>query len=248
MQWGFGVLAAALAVNLIAKVAGAGMNVGTWPILTTLAASVAAWIALALAWRRMLAPFGAQQLAIVGLFVAAQFALSYAAALAFAPINALTGPYAVYLTGFFNEGLRCLLLGALIALVPRPGTFFLSAVSVFLLNSLTSGFFGLDGLVFVTVTVVLGESALAALGVTTGRSATAPAPTPCRSLVVRIALAIGLSNGLKMYLQFSLNGVLYNFFFSMSYIVSVSVFALVYGVLGAAAGVSLGFRLRRTAA
>jgi hypothetical protein len=247
MRWAFVALAAALVVNLAAKVETNRLQFNAWPIWLTLAACALAWLAAILFWRTMLAPFGAQHLATIGLFAAVQFTLSYATRLAFGPINVVAGPYAVYLTGFGDEGLRCLLLGALVALIPRPGTFALSTLAVFVFNSLTSGFLGFDGLAFVTLTIVLGEAALAGLRVTTGPTAKAPSPTAGWSLIWRAATAIGVANGLKMLLQFQLNGVLYRFFFADAYVLSVSGLALAYGMLGAMAGVPLGYRLRRTA-
>ena len=246
MPWIFAALAAAVGVNLVAKAANQ-LQFNAWPIWVTLAASGLAWLGAAIYWRRALAAFGAPQLATIGLFAAVQFAMSYATRLAFGPINALAGPFATYITGFGDEGLRCMLLGALVALVPRPGTFALSSLAIFLLNSLTSGFLGLDGIVFVTVAILLGEGALAALGVTRGHAARKPAATPTASLVLLAATAIGVSNGVKMLMQFQLRGVLYRFFFDDWYVYSVSSVALAYGAAGAAVGTFLGFRLRRTA-
>jgi len=225
------------------------------PIVATVAAAslvtaVAAWLVLALAGRRWIGALGTTSLAIIGMLAALHFAVSFGSRVAGDVIAAVAGPFAIFVAGVGNEGLTCLVMAALVVLVPRPGTVTVSSLTVFLLNAMFSGQFGLLDVVFVTVSIVCNEALLALSGVTTHRTIAGKATGLFSkwSLRWRTALAIGIANGLVLFVQFCLVQLLVRLFFATWYVTAVAlVVGLVYGTVGALVGAALGQRLRSTA-
>jgi hypothetical protein len=96
------------------------------------------------------------------------------------------------------------------------------------------------------VSIILGEAALALLGITTSRGGIFIGARPSTTTVLRFAAAIGIANAATLYAQFCLVQVLHRLFFAGWYIAAVAlVTGLLYGAAGAAAGTWLGFQLRR---
>jgi hypothetical protein len=214
---------------------------------TSLIGSLAGWLAWLVWGRRIVRRIGIDGLCVIALLAGLRVVVSYASRVGGTVLWALLGPYSVFVAGIGNEGLTCLLLAATIVLVPQPGTFLFSSITVFLLNALFSGHFGAVELLFISISIVLGESLLAVAGVTTSRK-----PTPGRaarmSLAVRVALAIGVANMAKLYAQYCVAAVVYRLEFDGWYLAALSlVTGLLYGSLGAAAGTLIGLRLRKTA-
>jgi len=217
-------------------------------VLVSIVACLGAWIAAFAGRRRLLSHMNNEALATVAMIGGLHFAVSYASRIATDVVAAATGPFAIFLAGIGNEGLTSMLLAALVTLVPRPGTLTLSNLTVFLLNAMFTGQFGLADVLFVTVSIVLGEGALAALGVTTGRAFRRPGATATPNLAVRMGLAIGLANAATLYVQFCLIQVLHRLYFATWYVASVALLTgLIYGALGAGWGTGVGFQLRRVA-
>lgn len=205
------------------------------------------WLAAAAAWRGVGDRFSTQDLATIGLFGSLQWAVSYAALLFNSIAASMLGPFATYVSAIANEGLRCLVLAALIVLLPRAGTFFLASVTVFLLNSLFTGTLGLSALMFITTNIVVGETLLFVLGVTRGNELSKPGRFPSGWTVVRVALAIGLANVAKYYAQFALSLTIFRFQYDAWFIHSAALTSLFYAGVGAAFGTPLGYRLRSVA-
>lgn len=225
------------------------------PVVATVAAaalvtSTVAWLTFAVGGRRWIGALGTTSLATIGMLAALHFAVSFGSRVVGDVIAAVTGPFAVFLAGIGNEGLTCLVLAALVVLVPRPGTVTVSSLTVFLLNAMFSGQFGLLDVVFVTVSIVCNEVLLALSGVTSRRAAnTGTSATLSKwSQRGRTAAAIGIANGLVLFAQFCLMQLLVRLFFATWYVTSVAlVVGLLYGTIGALAGAALGQRLRSTA-
>lgn len=218
------------------------------PILrATLAVSLAGWIVLALSFRRIVSRMGNEGLAIIGLFAGLQFVVSFVARVADSAIYVLAGPLSPFIAGFGDEGARCLLLATLVTVLPRPGTLTLSTITVALLNAIVTGNLNMSVFLFLTVGIATGEVFLALLRVTTGNAFLLPRGKPDWSIVLRIAWAIGIANGVKLFLQFRLSYVIYRLPFPEEYIWAVAISGLVYGALGAVLGAIIGYRLRRTA-
>ena len=209
--------------------------------------SLVAWIALALFGRRMVAGIGTEGLVTIALVAGLHFVVSYAFRLGGNLLAGLIGPFYVFVAGIGDEGLASLLMAAAVTLVPRAGAFTLSSLTVFLLNALFTGQLGIADVLFVTVSSVLGEACLAAVGATTTPWLRRPAPHASVSAVLRIAVALGVANAATLCTQFCLTQVLHRLFFAPWYVAAVSLIpGLVYGGIGAGWGTVLGYRLRRT--
>jgi hypothetical protein len=214
--------------------------------LISLLGSLAGWLVWLTWGRRAVRRIGIEGLCVIALFAGLHIAVSYASRIGGYVLWAILGPFSVFLAGIGNEGLTSLLIAATIVLVPRPGTFLLSSATVFLINALFTGQFGIVDLLFVTISIVSAEVLLAGLGITTGRQM-ADSHAASASIVLRLAIAIGVANMATLYAQYCIAAVVYRLEFDGWYLAALSlVTGLLYGALGAAAGTVLGFRLRKT--
>jgi hypothetical protein len=179
------------------------------------------------------------------------------------------GPYAVFVIGLTSEGLTSLLFAVVIVLVPRPGTFAISSLTVFAANALFTGQLGVVDVLFVSISMVTAEACLSLLGVTTvaeggdcklqiancklqiegtGGSAEAIVLRVPWPLVLRIGLAVGVANMATLYAQYCVAQAAYRLVFPAWYVNVLSlVTGLLYGSIGAGLGVFVGWRLRRVA-
>jgi hypothetical protein len=211
--------------------------------------AVVAWGLVLLRGRHWLKQLGTHALVVIALISGLHFLVSYTARIAGDILAGVSGPFYLFIAGIGSEGLTTALMAALIVLLPRVGTFAASSLTVFLLNAMFSGQLGLADLLFITVSIVLGETLLALFGVTTTSAVSRPAERPRVGIVLRVALALGLANGATLTAQYCLIQVLYRLFFATWYIGAVALITgLLYGAIGAAYGVRLGYQLRRTAA
>ncbi|MBL9123014.1 MAG: hypothetical protein JNG90_05240 [Planctomycetaceae bacterium] len=223
-----------------------GNPIASLVVLASLASVALAWCLAPWLWTRILRDLTVENLTTIALMSGAHFLIAYASRLAADVIAALTGPFAVFLAGIGNEGLTSALVAALIVLVPRVGVLTLSSLTVFLLQAMFTGQFGLVDLLMVTVSIVIQEALLWGLGVTSARRGTALGNRLTLGFGLRIALAIGLGNAAALYAQFCLATELYRLYFAGWYVAAVALLTgLVYGALGGAGGALLGFQLRR---
>jgi hypothetical protein len=248
----YALLAALLALAIVAKSVSLHELPEYDPILSpilfvSLGVSLLGWIVIAVRFRPIVSQVGNEGLAVIGLFAGLQFAVSFAALIADSAIYIVAGPLSPFIAGLGDEAARCLLLATLVTILPRPGVLMLSSATVALLNAIVSGNLNMSSLMFVTVGIVTGEAFLAGLRVTTGNAFQSPRSTPGWSIIVRIALAIGMANGMKLFLQFCLSKVIYRMWYGDAYVAAVACSGFVYGALGAALGAYIGYRLRRTA-
>jgi hypothetical protein len=216
-------------------------------VLASLAVTVMTWIAAVVFGKRCVRAIGAEGLAMIALVAGMHFGVSYASRLGGNVLGTFMGPFSIFIEGLGGEGLACLLLAAAVTLIPKPGSLAVSSLAVFLLNALFTGQFGLVEVLFVTVSVALGETCLALAGVTTAGGFRRPSPTAHPVSVLQMALAIGLANAGTLFAQFCLSQVLYRLFFSAWYMAAVALITgLLYGAVGAGLGTLLGWELRRT--
>lgn len=215
-----------------------------------LAACAAALAGIAVAMllgRRAVRTIGVEGLATIALFAALHFACSYASRIGGNILAGLLGPFATFVAGLGGEGATSLLLAAAVVTIPRTGTFALSTVTVFLLNALFAGQFGLVDVLFVAVSAALGELCLALCGVTTTPWLRRPARRIPLPAVAAVAVSLGVANAATLYSQFCLIQVLHRLFFAAWYVTAVALITgLAYGGIGAGLGAVVGFRLRRT--
>lgn len=247
-------LAALLAATFIAQFQAndlPGLKDRPWilrVVVASLVVSAAGWIGVFWRGRRVIERAGVEGLATIGLIAGIQFAISYASTIAGSMLRPLLGPFFIFVTGPADEGLPCLLLAVLIVLLPRPGTLTLTYLTLFVLNCIFGGSFGLIQLLFVTVSIALGETILALARVTTGPSLQQPAATPPRGVVLRLAVTIGAVNAAPILVQYCIYQALYRLEFATWFIVASTLIpGFLYGAIGGAIGARLGYRLRRTA-
>ena len=216
-------------------------------VIVCLGLSLAGWVAIAVLGRRVVEQIGTQGLVTIGLVAGLHFVVTYTSLIANMALRVLLGPMAIFITGIADEGIPCLLLAVLLTLYPRPGTLMLTHMASFVLNCVFGGFFGLMTVLYVTVSIVLGETALALMRVTTGTRLREPRPRPDANIVWRVALGVGLANALPFPAQYGFSMALYRAHYPSWFIVAVTLGpGLVYGLLGAAVGTRLGYKLRRT--
>jgi hypothetical protein len=215
--------------------------------LAAIVLAVVAWCGAAGASRAAVHRIGVEGLATIGLVAGLHFVVSYASRIAGFFLGGLLGPFQIFVAGVGNELAASLLLATAVTLVPRVGTLTLSSVTVFLLNALFTGQFGVVDVLFVSVSAALGEAALALAGVTTTRRLRQPVGHAPLSSVLSVAVALGTANAATLFAQFCLFQVLYRLYFAAWYVAAVAlVTGLLYGSAGAAWGTVLGYRLRRT--
>jgi hypothetical protein len=226
----------------------------TMLVLASLLVTVATAVVLAIYWNRMVRRIGNAGLATIAMIAAMHFSVAYAARVVGMLAGVFLGPYYLYIDGVGSKGLTCLLLGALVTLLPLPGVLALALATVFVLNAIANGQLGLVSLLFIAVTIALHELFAAALGVTTGRERPVLRDTSAAlsavtwSFAIRVGLVIGLAHCLSLFAQYEMYKALLRFDFAMSYKISVAVITgLIYGGVGATCGAFLGGRLRRVA-
>jgi hypothetical protein len=192
--------------------------------------------------------FDNRELSIVAMLASLHFAVSFASRLLDSLLMAFVGPFFIYISGIGDEGLPSLLLATAVALVPRVGTAALTLATVWLLNALVTGTFGIVNLQTITASIVLHELLLGVSGVTLESAWRTTGSRPPLGAIVRTALAIGIANGLAMLASYGIFMYQYRMNFAAWYIASVAVVvAGGYGAIGAAIGAVWGHLLRRTA-
>ncbi len=196
--------------------------------------------------RRWQKPLGTEGLALIGLVASVHFAISFAFRLVGDVSASLLGPLAIFVAGIGHEALSTAIVAALLVLLPRPGTFSLSVLTLFLLNAMFTGQLGISDFVFVMVSMIWGECLLALCGVTRGSAFRQPSSDAPAANLWRMAVALGVANFGTLVVQFCLVQVLHRLYYAAWYVVAVALITgLVYGGIGAALGTRLGYRIRR---
>ncbi|HEX5442726.1 MAG TPA: hypothetical protein VFW87_02805 [Pirellulales bacterium] len=251
---GYAAITLLLAATFWGKFQAQGLpNIAHEPwVRTVLAAALllalAGWLAISCSINRVTNAIGVEGLAIIGLFAGAHFAVTFGSMIAGGAVYALLGPFSAFITGVADVGIPALLMAALVVLIPRPGTLMLAYLAQFLLMCLFGGSFDVFQLVPVTVSIVLGEGALAIAGATTSNLLRQPGGKPPRGAVARTALAIALAKAAAVVVQYAIYMVFYRLYYATGYIVAIALIPYFgYGGIGAALGVKLGYRLRRVA-
>ncbi len=188
-------------------------------------------------------------LALIGTISALHFVVAATSRTVGVVLQAILGPYAVFISGIGDEGIPCLLSAVLVVLRPRVGVVALSNLAVFLLMVISSGTFGFSAAIFISVSIALHELMLALTGVTVSPGLPSGQNTAPLGSMVRVALALGVANSATLGIQFVAYRLLYRLFLPDWYVFAIVIVSgLIYGSCGAALGTCLGYRLRRTAA
>lgn len=224
---------------------------GTWTWVAIAALSVltlAGWMWLVFSYRNVVRALGNSGLALIGLLSGLQFVVSYVSRFGGGVLYALLGPFGIFISGIGDEGLLCLLTAVAVTLLPKPGTLTLTYLTLFLLNSIVTGLVNLLSILFISISIAIGELLLAAFAITLGsrfRETRSAAPT---NALARMGLAIGLGNSLTMAAQYAISYAAYRLHLGNWYMAAVALGpGLIYGAGGAWLGTRVGYRLRRTA-
>ncbi|MBS0210702.1 MAG: hypothetical protein JSS27_17300 [Planctomycetes bacterium] len=186
-----------------------------------------------------------ERLTAVALVAAIHFVVSYVSLLINTILFALLGPYSIFFSGVFDQGVQALLLAVVLVLFPRVGTASLQMATVFLLNGVFSASLNISSLVLISGSIALHEAILWLAGVTRLPALREARPAPSGSIIVRVAVSIGLCKAITVLVQYLISMTLYRLQFSPSFIAAVTLATLVYAAVGGAAGVPLGYHLRR---
>ncbi len=203
-------------------------------------AALALLVALVLRARSWLPAFPLRDRVLIALTITLALLLVSLPALPLAAVSAvLLGPF-----GFLAEGLLFklglfVLLGALVAWIPRPGTYALFYLLWMAGQALLSGHYGPLVVLFAGIPILLLESAWWACGLTRQR-----APGRAAVPVAVAALSAGIAEALIVFWDLHLLQALYRQYLAEGFIVFQAASAGVYAACGFAVGLPLGRRLR----
>ncbi len=207
------------------------------------------WLVALLKGKQITEQITTRGLALIGTIAALHFVVAAISRTAGVVLQAMLGPYAVFISGLGDEGIPCLLTAVLVVLRPRVGVVALMNLAVFLLMVITSGTFGFSAAIFISVSIALHELMLALTGVTVATGLPSGQNTAPTASMLRVALALGAANAATLGIQFVAYRLLYRLFLPNWYVFAIVIVSgLIYGGCGAALGTCLGYRLRRTTA
>jgi len=199
------------------------------------------------AQRRLFGSFQVRNLVLIALFGSTAFVVaSLPATLLFNLIRLLTGPFSFLVAGFFSIVVFYALLGALLVLIPRPGTVFLATVVQFLMTSLFFGEFSPVGFLFTGTMIFLVEVALFAVGATSARHLLEGFRHHPLLVSLLVAGAVAAANAASLYVNFHLAIILYRLYYAGWYIIlTAAVTGFGYTFIGVWAGLRLGESLKK---
>jgi hypothetical protein len=194
--------------------------------------------------RTLFTRFKTRWLILIALFGSAKFLTSVVPRFLFTELfNGLLGPFAVFATGIFSQ-ISCLLVMALVVLIPLPGVVTLSMLMSMVLFCLI-GSFNPVVVLFMMVSMTTMEIALYLTGFTRGKYTARPAGG--RALVTA-GLGMGTAAAFATFVDYNLYMLLYRLYYAKWYILAnVLVVGFVYTAVFAPAGVLLGNKLKRVA-
>ena len=234
--WGAAEGAATRCETLRVVTGGAWGWAGLW-LLTALCAGAALFALARLP--RWLPGFPLRDAVFVALTVGlALVAVTLPGALLRAVSLFVAGPFAFLVDDLVFKLLLFVLLGALFALVRRPGVYFLFYALWMVFQALLQG-------QFTPVLALFGAVAVSVLeaGLWLGGLTRPGAPVPRRWRLGAAALVVGACEGLIVTWHLHLIQALYRQFFADWYLAAQGMSAAVYAGLGTAAGLALGARL-----
>lgn len=129
--------------------------------------SIGGFIFLLLRFNALIKNMKVRWLVIIALYGAMTFAVLNVPIRIFgAMLSAFSGPFSVFITGFFSEILYYTLLVSLVRLIPRPGIVTLTVLVRYLLNGMLFGGFQFADILFTGSSIVAKEAAFYVSGVT----------------------------------------------------------------------------------
>ncbi|MSP54579.1 MAG: hypothetical protein EXR69_03095 [Myxococcales bacterium] len=185
-----------------------GDAVSSGGFVATLILSVAglAWTAWTLpGWLRRAST---TDLMVNALFGTALFVVSTATDVVSMSAGAVLGPFATLFTGILYDAGRTVLIATLLQLQPRPGALALSVLCGWMGRGVLTGAISAPDLLYTGVAIALGEGFAWISGLTRGQPLT----------VLRLSIALGLSNALLTLCGLWLHTVMYRLTFASWYI------------------------------
>lgn len=227
--------AAPLALTELPVAVRRGDAVSSTGFLLTLVVSLVglAWTAWTLpGWLRRAST---TDLMVNALFGTALFVVSTATDVVSMSVGAVLGPFATLFTGILYDAGRTVLLATLLQLQPRPGTLALSVLCGWLGRGVLTGAISPPDMLYTGVAIALGEGFAWLSGLTRGRALT----------VLRLSIALGVSNALLTLCGLWLHTVLYRLTFAGWYIaLQVALPGFVYVLLACRLAVPFAQSLR----
>jgi hypothetical protein len=196
--------------------------------------------------RRMTAAIGVDGMTRIALLGALHFVVSFSAKILDALLGAVSGNFAVFVSGLGGEVFPSLIQAVTVAVVRRPGALALSNLTVSIMNGLCAGQLSPIDLWLALVGATLGELLLLATGATQwpGRGDDRSGKLPV-AWTWRCAAALALFNGGTWLIQYSVYQVFNRLFLPLAFVVSVVlIVGVLYGGIGAFLGARWGVRLR----
>ncbi|GDX80036.1 hypothetical protein LBMAG42_18470 [Deltaproteobacteria bacterium] len=209
----------------------------------TLTASAAGVALVLLRVRRWLREFDTASLVTIALFGALTFVAGTVGQLLGLGAAAAAGPFATMVTGLVDDALQATLIGALITILPRPGTATLTVLVAWLLRGVAMGTLSPMDIAFVACRIATLEGGLWLFGLTRGE-VWREAPRVRRVIRLGLGLAVGSLTGTAASLV--LHAALFRLYFAPWYVAMVLIGPGFLYVL-AAAGVAdrVASQLRR---
>lgn len=209
----------------------------------TLTASAAGVALVLLRVRRWLREFDTASLVTIALFGALTFVAGTVGQLLGLGAAAAAGPFATMVTGLVDDALQATLLGALITVLPRPGSATLTVLVAWLLRGIATGTLSPMDIAFVSCRIATLEGGLWLFGLTRG-GAWREASRVQRVVRLGLGLAVGSFTGTAASLV--LHAALFRLYFAPWYVAMVLIGPGFLYVL-AAAGVAdrVATQLRR---
>ncbi|GAB6145880.1 hypothetical protein JCM12294_33190 [Desulfocicer niacini] len=195
--------------------------------------------------RLIFSRFKTRWLILIALFGSAKFLLSLVPKFFLTDLfNGLLGPFAVFATGVFREGLTYLFIMALVVLIPFPGVVTLSVLMSLTLFCLL-GSFNPVVILFMMVSMSTMEVTLYLTGFTRQH---APNFTRTNKALFLAAFGMGIASAFAIFVDYNLYMLLYRLYYANWYIwANIIVVGFLYTAIFAPAGVMLGNKLKRTA-
>jgi hypothetical protein len=204
-------------------------------------AAMLGWLAIGVGLRRWMRR-STGQLTTIAVFGSLSFTVGAASQLVGLGLSSVLGPFAPFVLGLADDALRMCLVGALLALVPRVGTFALATLIGWLMRALALGSVHPVDAIYLGSAVFWTEGLLWLSGVTRGDRHWLEG----RWAWLRLSAGLALPNAVGTATGLAISVVLYRLYYADWYLgATVLLPGLVYATIGCAVAVPFARSLRR---
>ncbi len=225
----------------VQKMSWATIGTTVYAIFITLGISIFLLIRNRMIFQR----FKTRWLILIALFGSTKFLLSVVPRFFLTELfNGLLGPFAVFATGIFREGITYLFTMALVVLIPFPGVVTLSMLMSLVLFCLL-GSFNPVVILFMMVAMSTMEITLYLIGFTRAHEQNF---AQTNKALILAALGMGTASAFATFVDYNLYMLLYRLYYAKWYIwANILVVGFFYTSIFAPAGVMLGNKLKQVA-